>query len=431
MNKTIIIIIFLGLMVSCTSKQESKTNNKYESFAQVFQEIDNILDRDNGKFWNSSLKGPILLVDPESREIVSNQNSKSGEFQKSNGVYIDTLPQEINIANTALDWDEKRWTMVMLPLPKEKKSRNNLVIHELFHRIQPQIGFGNLSEQSNGHLDTYHGRLLLKLELEALLQAIHTTEENKDTHIGNALRFRKERYTSNEIKHAENTLELNEGLAEYTGVMLSGRSSEEMKAHFRNSVDNFYDNKTFVRSFAYQTIPMYGYLLSKSKVNWHKEISNQTNLTDHFENAFSFNLDSTIQFETIAKENNYHFKKIQREERLREEERLKVIAKYKELFLQRPTLKLVFENMRISFDPRNIVPIEDIGTVYPTLRLTDNWGILTVENGALLSADWQNVIVTEPKEIGDSIITGEGWKLELNENWSVEKTNTVYELKKE
>lgn len=430
MKKTFIAFFTLGLIVSCTSLQKKESINKYESFAQIFNEIDTVLDRDNGKFWNHSLKGPILLVDPETRAFISNQNSKKEEFQKYNDVYIDTIPNEVNIANTAKDWDGKRWTMVLLPLPKDKKARDNLIIHELFHRIQPQIGFGNHYEKSNSHLDTFNGRLLLKLELEALVHAVYSIENVRIIHLENALRFRKERQTSTEIKNAENALELHEGLAEYTGVMLSDRSSEELKIHFRSKVDLFYNNKTFVRSFAYQTVPMYGYLLSQIKENWHREITEKTNLTDYFKNSFSLNIDSTRPFETIAKEHNYHFEKFQKEEQLREKKQLKIIANYKELFLNKPTLKLMFENMGITFDPRNIVPIKNIGTVYPTIRVTDNWGILTVEKGALLSADWENIIVSEPKEINDSIIKGDGWKLELKENWKVEKTTTNYELKK-
>lgn len=430
MKKIIITFFTLGLIVSCTSLQTKESINKYESFAQIFNEIDTVLDRDNGTFWNHSLKGPILLVNPETREFISNQNSKSEEFQKYNDVYIGTIPNEVNIANTAKNWDGKRWTMVLLPLPKDKKARDNLIIHELFHRIQPQIGFNNLYEKSNAHLDSFNGRLLLKLELEALVHAVYSIEKVRITHLGNALRFRKERQTSNEIKNEENTLELKEGLAEYTGVMLSDRSPEELKLHFRSKVDQFYNNKTFVRSFAYHTVPMYGYLLSQIKENWHREITEKTNLTDYFKNSFSLNMDSTRPYETIAKENNYHFEKFQKAAQLREKKQLKIIANYKELFLNKPTLKLMLKNMRISFNPRNIIPIKNIGTVYPTIRVTDNWGIFTAKKGALVSADWKNIIVSEPKEINDSIIKGDGWKLELKKNWKVEKTTTNYELKK-
>ncbi len=433
MKKAIIILSLLNLIVACTSSSEpqAKEENKYQSFAKTFQEIDQILDKDNGKFWNHSLKGPMLLVDPESREIITNHNNKAGEFKPVDGVYISTLPEEMNIANTALNWNGERWTMLMLPLPTAEKARNNLLIHELFHRIQPQIGFANLSEQSNAHLDTYRGRLLLKLELEALVDAIFETGEERKSHLANAFQFRNERCSSQELSDAENTLELNEGLAEYTGAMLSGRNSEEMNMHFKNSVNQFYSNKTFVRSFAYQTIPMYGYMLAQSKKNWHQEVSGQTNLIDYFKNAFEIEVDNSIPFESVAQANDYGYEKILQEEQLREEERLIVVANYKAIFLEKPTLRLNFENMQISFDPRNIVPIEDIGTVYPTLKVSDNWGILTVEEGALLSANWQNVTVTEPSSTSDSLVVGKGWTLELNENWRVEKMEVGYELKKQ
>ena len=60
---------------------------------------------------------------------------------------------------------------------KDKHIRNNLIIHELFHSKQEKLGFKNLSEANNGHLDTYKRRLLLRLELEALKKALQT--ENK------------------------------------------------------------------------------------------------------------------------------------------------------------------------------------------------------------------------------------------------------------
>ena len=86
--------------------------------------------------------------------------------------------------------------------------------------------------------------------------------------------------------------------------------------------------------------------------------------------------------------------------------------------------------MNISFDPRNITPLENFGTVYPTMRITDNWGILTVNNGALLDSNWGNVIVSTPTEIGNEIVKGNGWTLELKENWIVEKTEGKFLLKK-
>lgn len=105
-------------------------------------------------------KFPILLVYPETREIIANQNNVLS-FEKAGLVFQGSLPLEINIANTALDWRGERWTMVMLPLPENEFKRNKIIIHELFHQAQTALGFIDLKEATNSHLNTYEGRMLL------------------------------------------------------------------------------------------------------------------------------------------------------------------------------------------------------------------------------------------------------------------------------
>ena len=437
MNKIIYLIILI-VFGSCHNSEVKQTDNTEDNLtesekiiAQTLSEVDSLLKVDNGKFWDRPLYGPLLFINPETRVFYTNENNSNNEFEKIGNIYRDSLPTEINIANTAINWNNKRWTMIMLPLPSDRVSRNNLIIHELFHGIQPTIGFENLQEMDNGHLDTYHGRLLLKLELEALEKALSTNDETERlSHIQNAFTFRSQRHKSSDIKQAENSLELNEGLAEYTGMMLSGLTASEMKTHLSESKAEFYTNPTFVRSFAYHTIPYYGYLLSSKKPNWHREINSKTNLTDYFTNAFSVEIAKNRLIENIANEFDYNFLQIQKEENERERLRIEKIANLKSKFLEKPTLELQFQNMNISFDPRNITPLENIGTVYSNLRITDNWGILTVENGALLASDWSKVTVTVPTEISDKLVSGDGWKLELNPEWQVEKIDTKYKLGK-
>jgi len=435
MNKIfyIILLIILGSCQNKKTKENLKTNDNLtveeKSIVQTFSDVDSLLKMDNGRFWGKGLYGPIIFVEPETRMFYSNENNSVNEFEKIGSIYKDSLPTDINIANTAINWNDKRWSMVMLSLPKDQISRNNLVIHELFHRLQPTIGFGNLQEMDNGHLDTYDHRLLLKLELQALEKALSTNDTiERLKHIQNALTFRNKRYKSTDIKKAENSLELNEGLAEYTAIMLSGRNADEMKTHFSESKTDFYTNPTFVRSFAYQTIPYYGYLLSSKKPNWHREINSETNLTDNFINAFNVEIPKKQSVENIAKEFDYNFQQIQKEETKREKLRIERVANLKSQFLEKPTLELQFQNMNISFDPRNITPLENIGTVYPNLRVTDDWGILTVEKGALLASDWSKVTVTAPTEISAKTVIGDGWKLELKPEWKVRKIGNEFKL---
>jgi hypothetical protein len=225
------------------------------------------------------LEGPLILVNRETQTIIANESGNSGELEKRENLFIGKLPENINIANTAFDWNGKRWTMVAFPLPKTKEERLNLLIHESFHRIQPEIGFDSLNEIQSKHLDSKNGRIYLKLELEALKKALVSNEP--DRHIKNALLFRQYRYKLFPVaKKAENSLEINEGLAEYTGSILSQRKESDLKEHYISKIDWFYSMPTFVRSFPYFTIPVYGYLMEKSHKDWNLQINRDTNLTD-------------------------------------------------------------------------------------------------------------------------------------------------------
>ena len=88
--------------------------------------------------------------------------------------------------------------------------------------------------------------------------------------------------------------------------------------------------------------------------------------------------------------------------------------------------------MNISFDPRNLVPLEGYGTVYPTMRVSDNWGILTVNEGALLGNNWDRIVLSEPIMTTSEKSSGKGWTLQINIGYTVEKNNSDgnYTLKK-
>lgn len=423
-------------LMSCTNQKAETTRSMNTAsseeipYEQVFKEVKGLL-QPKKTFWKKQLYGPILLIDPETRVFTANRNNARGSFKKVGNVYTDTLPEPITIANTAISWEGEKWTMVMTPLPADTDSRNNLIIHELFHRVQDTLGFNNMAEAANGHLDTYKGRLLLRLELQALKQAL--TAEDRTTgriHLENALYFRHYRQDSFGAFQSENALEINEGLAEYTGAMLSGRKDEALVKHLLANIDAFYTNKTFVRSFAYQTIPVYGYLLSQETPHWQWDIDKETHLTNYLFRAFDIKPSLDRDPVDVAMANDYGYEAIATAEMEREHKRLALIKAYKKKFLEDPVLTLHFRNMNISFDPRNITPLEDQGTVYPNLKVTDDWGMLTVANGALLSADWSSVTVTVPTKVTAKIVEGDGWKLELHPEWEVQGKQDQYTLEK-
>ena len=420
-----VMIFFLGCG---THKKETikVSEAEFKQATTAFVELNELLMKENGTLWSYKLNGPILLANKDSRIFITNENNNN-DFVKKGDYFIGKLPENIIISNTAIDWDGKRWTMVGLPLPELKEARMSLMIHESFHRIQPKIGFESLYEIQNNHLDTKDGRIYLKLELEALKQALNSDKPKQ--HIKNALLFRQFRHQLFPGSlTSENSLELNEGLAEYTGSILGGMGDADLQKHYSIFIDGFLARPTFVRSFAYATIPVYGYFMRQTEKNWNLKINSKTNLTEFISNFFGIK-PQNLNLENIKKiGESYNFESIGKFEENREVKQIKLIEMLKKRFLGDSTFVIVFENMNIGYNPCNIIPLDTFGLVYPNLRVTDNWGILEVDSCGALVSNWVKVTITAPTQTTDTLISGKGWKLKLNSSWKLEKVNSHYNL---
>ena len=425
--KVVLVLILIPFFTDLSIGQEKISSDTISTYFREIKANTNYYK----DLWNIDLYGPILLVDSKSRIVYSNFPDSIGILKQDGEIFSGILPNNVNIANTAINWSGKSWAMIMLPLPENRRERLDLLSHELFHRSQPVLGF-KMNNPANNHLDQKEGRVYLRLELEALRQALVAKSKSEtNRNLTNALYFRNHRYSIYQnAKSSENSLELNEGLATYSGIFMSGRDNNQIEDYFENKIADFQNYPTFVRSFAYLTIPLYGTLLSKFDKFWNKHIDNNTNLTDFFIKSFNLHIPDTLGVEII---NQYGLSKINPDETKREERIKQLTVEYKAKFIEQPHLEIRFEKMSVSFDPRNIMPIEGYGTVYPTLRVSDNWGILTVSNGALLGTNWDKITVSEPTLINKDKVIGNGWTIDLNSGYFVEKNSSDknYSLKKQ
>ncbi len=431
MKNTLIILSLIFLLGCNENPKEIKIpKNNWNQSINALKELNKVLNKEQGKTWNHSLRGALMLVNRENRIIIANESDNSGKFMKQGDYFVGKLPETINISNTAFDWDGKRWIMLALPLPKTKEEQLNYLIHESFHRIQPLIGFDSLYETQNIHLDSKRGRIYLKLELAALKQALNSKEPN--IHIKNALLFRQYRHQIiSEAKASENALELKEGLAEYTGSILSKRTDSNLIKHYISQIDQFYTVPSFVRSFAYFTIPVYGYFMQKKDKTWNLQIQATTNITDFMLEFWHLKAQKLTEkyISQIGKE--YGIETIINKENQRETRRQKLKNKYQKKFLKDSTLVIRLENINIGFNPGNVIPLDSLGTVYPFLRITDNWGILKVDSGgALINSKWSEVTVSTPQLITDTLVLGKGWNLKLNKSRRVKLINNKYTVER-
>ncbi|MDQ7816913.1 MAG: hypothetical protein RDU14_07775 [Melioribacteraceae bacterium] len=398
---------------------------------KAFSDFKKITQKDDGKLWNYNLAGPILLINENSKLVIANEPDEAGALIEQDGIFLGELPKNLNPANTAAYWNGKRWTMALLPLPDSIEERMELLIHESFHRIQPFIGFDSLYDIQCNHLETKEGRIFLKLEMEALRKALDSS--NPIIHLHNALLFRKYRYQLfPNAKQAENSLEINEGLAEYTGAILSGRTEIDLHKHFISQISLLYEKQSFTRLFAYNTIPVYGYFMNKSDKKWNLKINKHTNLTDFITDFYQFHI-TKIDTGLLSKiSNDYNIQAIQEYECNREALYLEKINYYKHFFFNESMLSIRLKNMNISFSPSNIFQIDTLGTLYPNLRIIDYWGILEVDSiGALISPKWDKVIISGPKAITDTLIQGVGWRIFPKPGWHIKRKDYGFVLEKE
>jgi hypothetical protein len=392
-----------------------------DATVEYFDEI-KIAAAEGKNIWELDMYAPLLLVNPVNRSIFANISDSAGILKREGAIYTGFLPQNVNIANTSLRWSGEAWAMVMLPLPEEKADRICLLAHELFHRAQPSLGF-KLANPDNNHLDQKEGRMYLRLELEALRAALMANSDlEMREHLTDAITFRRYRHTLYPgADSTENELELNEGIAEYTGVMISNRNKPQVVNHFVKSFDQFLANPSFVRSFAYQTIPLYGYMLHGTNPTWNRDISSQTNLGMYFQKAFHLQIPGDLNRPVEEKAALYGGQTIIAEETAREARIKKLLAEYEFKFLEQPHVDIPLQNMNISFDPRNIMPLGNKGTVYPNIRITDTWGILTVTNGALMSPHWDRITLSAPTSMNEENVLGDGWMLQLEPGFAVQR----------
>ncbi len=391
--------------------------------AQYFRQLKQTSDRDAGKTWGLALYGPMMFVDPGSGNVVANQADRENKLVAQDGVFVGTLPREINAANTAKDWAGVHWTMVMWPVSDFRQPRERLLLHECFHRLQEKLGLP-ARDAVNAHLDTLDGRIWIQMEWRALERALRQTGAARQAAIADALLFRAYRRSLfPDSSNNENALELNEGLAEYTGVKLSSSDLQETAVRADLILRQARNNPTFARSFAYVSGPAYGALLDLSGRPWRVSLKPSTDLGLLLQQRYGIRIHAS-EAAARAALLRYEGEEIVALETQQDQKRKQQIAEARKKFLDSPVLILSLgPDVNYSYDPNNVIGIDASNTVYPTMRLVDAWGVLIVTNGAWLERDATGHLtrarVPAPTDLSARPLKGEGWTLELSNGWEI------------
>ncbi|HEX7595675.1 MAG TPA: hypothetical protein VF387_04920 [Gemmatimonadaceae bacterium] len=384
-------------------------------------------ESDAGVLWGRSLCGPIALVDRQTRLVIANDTVAQKHFLRLGDTYVTTLPENQYVANTSFPWAGRTWTMVALPLPRDRFARVGLVIHEAFHREQEALGLRQ-TDALNNQLDMRPGRTWLRLEYRALARALESLPNPNVArhHAESALIFRAERrsiYPGSDSLEA--TLEIQEGLAEYTGQRLAMQLTGEGPARVAKFVREYETTPTFVRAFAYGTGPAIGVLLDEFDPKWREEVRKNRDIGALLAQAIHFQRPRGLDKMARARARDYGWDEVDRGEAARDSARAPTMQGYRARLGAGPVVTLLQsrDSLAWSYDPTELVGFDLQSTVYPSGNFSAPWGKLTVDHGGVLVRNdfsWIRIgLPSTPIAAQASEIKADGWTLALNPGWSL------------
>ena len=417
MNRLCFCMFFMMFLLSGSMSCQfySQSDKQFMNAERHFKELESILKHDSAMLWGINMYGPTMFVDPESRMIVANRQDKNGLLKKNGNVYFGFLPDEYNIANTALTFSDELWTCVSRMDFDNDIERNLLLVHESWHRVQNEIGV--LSVMSNNtHLENVEAAILLKMEMIALNHALMNDGDNND--LVNALTIRmirQEKYPNNN----EDEYECHEGLAEYTALKVLANDDKNyilMKAILLNKIENALGYDTYTHSFAYVTGPAYGFILDEISSNWKNDVMSGSTMNDILLNIVDINtdIDKDAFISNLVECYNIEVFINNEYERLTSLKQDANIMRRK--FDTSPSLYIKNNGVNFTYNPNErVIPYDNLGNIYKSMRLSGDFGVVETNDGVLVTSDWSYFVLPYNED--------NNYHLDLNETYYIKKIN--------
>ena len=401
--------MILQLILICTVTV-AKAQVDQQRALEYFKEAQALCERDNGRLWGVSICGPMVIFDIKTKTIATSKTEPD-----------ETRPRLLGLVNAPVQWGGETWASYIWNdvATKSPRDRKELLVHELFHGVQPQLKLGAAAGTPE-HLDSKEGRYWLRLEWKALEKALRKSGKQRKQAICDALAFRKTRRLLFPASvEDERGQEITEGLAAYTATVLVANSENDAMGGALDLLVNAEKNAkdaSFVRTFAYFSGPVYGLLLDASSPDWRKRIKSTDDLAVLVMQALNIHPSPEA---TIAAA-KYEGAEILLSEKKREQDRQARLDELRKTFVEGPTL--LFPGGSHSYDTRGAVSLQGIGTIYfGPFRASGAWGKLEAEKGVLVSSDGGSRRVAAPIKLDKTTFSGDGWKLYLSSGWIVKE----------
>jgi hypothetical protein len=399
-RNSLFLLALLGAATAADAQVDPQLAKRY------FDETRKLCERDAGRLWGVSLCGPMVIFDPATGTHATSQPEPEGP-----------LPRFPGMADGPVSWGGVRWfafPLYMLP-ENDADVRQQVMLHGLFHRIQPELGFIT-DDGFNEHLDGLEGRVWMQLEWRALRRAVESSGSGRAEAIADALAFRRERRrrfpgaADNERRD-----EIREGLASYTGVAAWANSPADAHRAAASALEGGEAQPSFVGNFEAASGPAYGVLLDDLLPGWRRQVRGTSDLGDLL--ASATNRPPTTDVAVAAA--RYDGATLRTVEEARDRAQQVRVAELRQRFVDGPVLTMPAGGSGTS-DTRGSVGIPGVGTVFfNNFTLSAQWGRLNANDGVLRAADGRTLSVPITGPLEGTTLQGDGWSATLNAGWVV------------
>jgi hypothetical protein len=430
MRKWIYILVLI-IPIGC-SKKKADTYFTPAKASWYFSQVKKFCDRDGGKLWGKDLYGPLMFVDRPTRKIIANMPDAEGQLKLKDGVYTGSFPREIVLDNAGVVFGGTLFGTAPLPPSEDTIRITTRAVHGLFHAFRKNSGI-KPSGTYIRTMDEKNSRLWLKLEWKALKNALNSTGEHRSQSIRDALIFRgarREQYPK-EISE-ENNFECWEGLTTFTYTLLCSNSDSEITKNFTDLLDRSYRFQSYSRSYGFIHGALYAWLAYQKGYDFKTVKTDTVDLALLVRDIYNIKLPDICRDVAGSIALGYDVETIYAEEEKRLADIREGIHRQISNFTEKPVVYIDLESPYFDFEPEEIRSLDTLGTIYNSIRVSDNWGKLTVEKGgALVSYNLRSMRVTA-KNFAEAKnhLSGDGWHLILNDDWQVVKMNDNYLIRK-
>ncbi|TFH36341.1 MAG: hypothetical protein E4G95_05865 [Bacteroidia bacterium] len=431
MKSQLLLIFGIALLLNGCSNEVGTEYMTTQKAAEYFTRVKQICDQDSGKLWGMNLYGPVMLVDAGSRRIFSNAQDEQGILKPRDGIFTGIYPGEDIINNFAVTFGNTLFAMVQLPVAEDPYRITTRSLHGLLHCFQVKKGV-DTPDYNPSHLNETTARLWVKMEWKALEKAIRTSGESREQSIRDALVFRTTRreiypdYIEDEIR-----FENYEGLATFTYMILGNSDHDSYTVAMMEYLHRVY-NWSYAQSFGFINGALYSYLLKEDGFDFSTLESDSFDLGKIICERLNITLPEFCRDIAGSLGINYDIDIIREEEVIRTEKIRDGLHRKTAAFTDKSVVYLKLESPSFSFEPEDVEPVDTLGVLYKNLRVSDNWGKLTVSGvGCLVSPNLQFIRIPAKGFRNDrNHISGEGWELILSSSWQWEKIDENYFVRK-